>query len=69
MAYGANGIRRKKEKKKRKEKKKAKGRVSTEIAALIHNHQTLHNCNSWDTLKELLNRHFNKEVNFDIAWH
>ncbi len=46
----------------------AKGRVSTEIAALIHNHQTLHNCNSWDSLKELLNSYSNKEVNFDRAW-
>ncbi len=46
----------------------AKGRVSPEIAALIHNHQTLHKCNSWGSLKELLNSHFNKEVNFDRAW-
>ncbi len=46
----------------------AKGRVSPEIAAIIHNHQTLHNCNSWDSLKELLNSHFNKEVNFARAW-
>ncbi len=45
-----------------------KRRVSTETAALIHNHQTLHNCNSWDSLKELLSSHFNKEVNFDRAW-
>ncbi len=46
----------------------AKGRVSTEIAALIHNHQTLHNGNTWNSLKELLNNQFSKEVNFDRAW-
>ncbi len=45
-----------------------KGRVSTEIAALIHNHQTLHNCNTWDSIKGFLNSHFNKEINFDRAW-
>ncbi len=46
----------------------AKGRVSTETAALIHNHQTLHNCNAWDSLKGLLNNQFSKEVNFERAW-
>ena len=46
----------------------AKGRVSAEIAALIHNHQTLHACDTWSKLKTLLNSHFSKEVNFDRAW-
>ncbi len=45
----------------------AKGRVSTEIAALIHTHQTLHTCNTWDSLKGLLNNQFSKEINFDRA--
>ncbi len=45
----------------------AKGRVSTEIAALIHNHQILHNCNTWNSIKGLRNSHFNKEINFDRA--
>ncbi len=43
-------------------------RVSNELAALIHNHQTLHNCNTWDSIKRLLNSHFNKEINFDRVW-
>ncbi len=46
----------------------AKGRVSNEIAALIHNYQILHNCNTWDSIKGLLNSHFNKEINIDRAW-
>ncbi len=45
----------------------AKGRVSIEIAGLIHSHQTLHNCNTWDNIKGLLNNQFNKEINFDRA--
>lgn len=46
----------------------AKSRVSAEIAVLIHNHQTLHGCNNWKTLKELLKTQFSTEVNFDRAW-
>ena len=32
----------------------AKSRVSPELAALIHNHQTQHNCDTWVDLKQLL---------------
>ena len=46
----------------------AKSRVSAEIAALIHNHQTLHACKTWETLKKLLKTQFSTEVKFDRAW-
>ena len=46
----------------------AKGRVSTELAALIHNHQTLHGCTTWATLKQLFESQFSSEINFDRAW-
>ena len=46
----------------------AKGRVSAELAALIHNHQTLHGCTTWEALKQLLKSQFSTEVNFDRAW-
>lgn len=46
----------------------AKSRVSGELAALIHNQQTLHNCYTWNQLKQLLLTKFSKEVNFDRAW-
>ncbi len=41
----------------------AKRRVSSEIAALIHNHQTLHNYNTWDSLKGLLKKKKKKKKN------
>ncbi len=46
----------------------AKGRVSSELAALIHNRQTSHQCNTWPELKLLLKTEFSTDVNFDRAW-
>lgn len=46
----------------------AKGRVSSELAALIHNRQTSHLCNTWPELKLLLKTEFSTDVNFDRAW-
>ncbi len=46
----------------------AKGRVSSELAALIHNHQTRYQCNTWGDLKQLLKTELSTDVNFDRAW-
>ena len=46
----------------------AKSRVSPELAALIHNHQTQHHCDTWVDLKQLLRTEFSTDVNFDRAW-
>ena len=46
----------------------AKARVSSELAALIHNHQTHHQCNTWKDFKQLLTTEFSTDVNFDRAW-
>ncbi len=46
----------------------AKSRVSSELAALIHNHQILHHCHTWNSIKQLLLSQFSQEVNFDRAW-
>ncbi len=46
----------------------AKSRVSSELAALIHNQQSKHNCNTWEELKNILRNEFATDVNFDRAW-
>ncbi len=46
----------------------AKGRVSSELPALIHNRQSSYQCRTWQELKLLLKTEFSTDVNFDRAW-
>lgn len=44
------------------------GRVSLEVAALIHNQQTQHECQMWEDLKRILKTKFSTTINFYRAW-
>ncbi|KAG0709960.1 hypothetical protein GWK47_023746 [Chionoecetes opilio] len=46
----------------------AKGRVSSELAILIHNNQTYQKIESWAALRNLFQTEFATEVSIDRAW-
>ncbi len=46
----------------------AKGRVSSELAILIHNNQSKRRCKTWLELKDFLKIEFAVDVNLDRAW-
>ncbi|RUM27881.1 MAG: hypothetical protein DSY42_09270 [Aquifex sp.] len=46
----------------------AKGRVSSELAMLVHNNQLKNRCKTWLELKRFLKTEFAVDVNLDRAW-